>query len=308
MNTYALLVPCYNASGYLENFFFNINKQVKRFDEIIFYDDGSTDNTLQILKSNNFNVIEGHINKGSAYARNELLKQTACSWLHFHDCDDLLHPEYLLKTSKIAEDQKADVILCNVDWQNAVTCQIEISWRYSNEDIQTDPLAYTLSNPIGGINGLYYKEKLIDINGFDTSLRIWEDADLHVRLAAAKAKFYVIEETLSFSLRYGKSASSDQGKGWVYRYQALYKYFQLFQNHPILANIGREAEKTASGLILYNLPNESRLAFGLALKCGISIPTSKSILWKIIKRIVPDSLIIELRIFQLKKAFKNNFR
>lgn len=300
---YSLLVPCYNAHSYIDGFIENIAALLIPFDEVLFYDDGSTDTTAEILLSKGLNVIKGGINKGPGYSRNKLVSKSTGDWFHFHDIDDLLDPQYLTKTSKIAEEGEFDVILCNVDWLDHKTHRTLMSWKYSNTEINNNPVSYTISNPIGGINGLYRKNKFIEAGGFNTEIRIWEDADVHVKLAGNNARFHVIEEVLALSIRYPASASVDQASGWLIRSQLLAEYYKIFQQKLIRNEIGKQAQLTASALIISFQYNEARKALKLSELCNLKVPCNNSKIWSLLKTILPQILRIELRLIQLKIAF-----
>lgn len=300
---YALLVPCYNAEKFIDSFLSNINKLTKPFDETIFYDDASTDNTYQLLKSKGCTVVKGDINRGPGYARNKLAEITTCEWFHFHDIDDGLKPDYLAKTAAITQTNKADVVLCNVNWYDAHSHKTVINWEYSNILINQNPITYTIAHPIGGINGLYRKSKFMETGGFNTQIRIWEDADLHIRLATRGATFYIIEEVLSYSWRYEQSASTNQALGWLTRLNLLQEYATFLNDEPFLTQIGKQAQLTASKLILSQQYDAAKAAFQLSETCKVQIPDNHSKVWKILKTLLPAALRIELRLLQLKLAF-----
>lgn len=304
---FGLLVPCYNASEYVLEFLENIKKQEKQFDEIIFYDDASTDETVVLLEKNQCTVIKGKANKGPSFARNKLAEITSCNWFHFHDIDDFLHPEYLKKAATIAENHDVDVILCNVDWIDSQREKLLLSWQYSNDEINKNPIGYTISHPIGGINGLYKKSSFQSVVGFNCNIRLWEDADIHVRLAAVGARFHIIEEVLSYSIRHFNTLSSDQSAAWLTRLTLLKKYHNDFQEHTIRSIIGHEAQKVASNLMLLNMVLQAKESLFLSELCGVPVPDNKSISWKILKMILPSSIRIRLRVIQLKFAFRNTF-
>ncbi len=48
MNSCSLLIPCHNAAQYLLRLWETVQAQTVPFDEIICYDDGSTDNTAEV--------------------------------------------------------------------------------------------------------------------------------------------------------------------------------------------------------------------------------------------------------------------
>ena len=305
---YSLLVPCYNAQNYIEGFIENLETLILPFDEIIFYDDASEDNTVQILISKGLNVIQGKTNKGPGYARNKLVENSTCEWFHFHDIDDLLTPDYLTRTSELAEKGKFDVILCNVNWFDSRTKKLVRSWEYSDTEMNQNPLVYTISNPIGGINGLYRKTKFIETGGFNTTIRIWEDADIHVRLAGKNAIFHVIEEVLSYSIRYPTSTSPNQKLGWLTRANLLGEYYKIYKQEVVRSEIGTQAQLVASYLILYLQNNAAREALQLSELCNVKVPKNTSKVWTLLKKIIPAPLRIELRLLHLKVAFRSSTR
>lgn len=273
------------------------------FDEVLFYDDASTDRSVMMLESKGFKVIRGSENKGQGYARNRLAEASTCTWLHFHDIDDLLTVDYLAKTAAIAENDAIDVVLCNVDWYNQHGNKVILRWYYLNSEIKLNPVSYTIANPIGGINGLYRKSKFIAAGGFNSAMRIWEDADMHVRLAACNAKFHIVEEVLAIAIRYPRSASTDQVSGWLNRLKCLKDYFERFKDEINRTTIGKQAQLTASRLVLCRRYDAAKAALLLSEQCDVKVPDNNNRLWSILKLITPARLRIRLRIAQLKYAF-----
>lgn len=304
--TYGLLVPCYNAESFIDQFIGNIENLDKKFDEVIFYDDASTDNTFNVLSGKGYRVIRGEINRGPGFARNKLVKATHCQYVHFHDIDDLMDAKYLTKTSEIIQqDNDLDVVLCNVDWHDASSSQLLLKWNYSNSEINNNALAYSISNPIGGINGLYRVEKFNLSGGFNTEIKIWEDADFHVRLAATNANFFVIEETLCTSLRRSISASSNQTLAWINRSILLEEYANIYNNNAtILKVIGIEAQKAASNLVILAQFTDAKQMLRLSERCNIQVPKSQSKIWRVAKFLLHSRLRISLYMLHLKIAFK----
>ena len=301
---YSLLVPCYNATNFISGFLENLEKLTLPFDEVIFYDDASTDDTANILLALGYHVIQGTINSGPAYARNKLIEAAHFDWIHFHDIDDFMDPAFLDKTSKLAKKELVDVIICNVDWYDACTKELVVSWTYRQDEIDTHALNYTISHPIGGINGLYRKETLIEAGGFNADIRIWEDADMHVRLAGINARFCIIEEVLSYAYRYAETASSDQTVAWLIRAGQLWTYYHSYVHSNTRLEIGRQSQLAAAALLLSGSGRAARKALQLSELCGVKVPVSQKLHWRIYKGILPLFLRIELRLVHLKFAFR----
>ena len=301
-----MLVPCFNAANYIDRFLRNLSLLDRPFDEVLFYDDASTDQTRSLLMSKGYRVISGEKNMGPAYARNMLVTHASHDWIHFHDIDDAMVPSYLTKTAVLAETDQHDVILCNVDWRDRLTDELVMSWKYDNSQINDDTLKYTISHPIGGINGLYRKSKITEVGGFNSELRIWEDADLHVRLAANGASFHVIEEVLSIAFRTDGSASSNQTLGWLNRLKLLESYQRLFPEDTIQQEIGNQAQSTAARLFLSGESKAARRAFQLSEQSAVKVPIARSLIWRSLKHILPGSIRIELRLLHLHFAFRKH--
>ena len=113
----SVIIPVYNTEPYLRQCMDSIVNQTLKDIEIICVNDGSTDNSLNILKeyeSKDPRVIvidKEHKNAGAA--RNAGLKIAKGDYLVFIDSDDYAEPDYLkLMYEKIVADD-ADVCVCN---------------------------------------------------------------------------------------------------------------------------------------------------------------------------------------------------
>ena len=86
-----ICVPVYNGANYLNDSIGSILGQTYANFTLLCYDDGSTDNSVEILKSfkdKRIKIIEGKENRGGIYARAQLInvvKTEYCMWL---DDDD----------------------------------------------------------------------------------------------------------------------------------------------------------------------------------------------------------------------------
>ena len=95
MSSVSFIVPVYNKSKYLEPVLMSLKNQKGTFKrEFIFIDDGSTDDSLKILKKITANwkncIIKTQKNKGSANATNYGIKLATMKYIKFLDADDVL--------------------------------------------------------------------------------------------------------------------------------------------------------------------------------------------------------------------------
>lgn len=297
----SLLVPCFNASKYINNFIDHLVKANLKFDEVIFYNDGSTDDTLVLLKSSGFKYLTSDTNSGPGYARNRLAEITTCEYIHFHDVDDLIDPTYLIEIRKSLSSDY-DVIFCDADWIDATTGDTIIKWKYKNDSFKKDGTAYVLRTPIGGINGTYKKKTLLDLGGFDENLKIWEDADLNFRFALYNKNIFFTEKVLVTSLRYGKSTSNNDGNIRKYKYLFLNKYIHI--DEPILR---QELIKQTNRLFHETVSEKDELLYPhvkqLGEKLNVKIPLTSNILLNTLKLIIGPKLYTQLKCYLLKKIY-----
>lgn len=88
--TISVLIPTYNREKYIGACLSSIFDQTYHPIQVIVYDDGSEDRTLDIVRSfPNIRIIEGKTNRGVSYARNQLLQACPTRLAAWQDSDDL---------------------------------------------------------------------------------------------------------------------------------------------------------------------------------------------------------------------------
>ncbi|MDY0907446.1 glycosyltransferase family 2 protein [Pedobacter sp. CFBP9032] len=280
--TLALLVPCYNAESYLEEFISNLRKLTEPFDEVIFYDDGSSDTTCEVLLKHKVNHIASKLNNGPGYARNRLAEASTCQYIHFHDVDDILIKDYVSIFKQNIIKENADVILGNADWIDKMSKKTIIKWEYNLDELQKDALAYFLTHPLGIINTVYRKTSFMLVQGFDQTQRCWEDADLNIRLSAEHIKFSVINMTVAYSIRHDLGISKNQSKCWNCRIIFLINYYHNLHSkyHQIIIS---EISKCAWNLFVLGDKQGLSKAINSAQTFGIYLPINKNPILKFLK-------------------------
>ena len=110
----AVLIPCYNVEHFIADGLDSVLAAGASM--IICADDGSTDNTAEILKSyaerySQVKVFQ-HPNHGVSYTRNFLLEQLPDSVdaFTFMDADDTIAPDYLSRLEEAMERTNADIV------------------------------------------------------------------------------------------------------------------------------------------------------------------------------------------------------
>jgi glycosyltransferase involved in cell wall biosynthesis len=104
----SVLIPAYNAAATIKATLDSVLAQTAPADEILVFDDGSTDSTAAVLESYRPRVtVFLHSNHGVAYARNFLCERARGDVAAFLDSDDIWHPRYLEAQRKMIESHPA---------------------------------------------------------------------------------------------------------------------------------------------------------------------------------------------------------
>ena len=113
----SVIIPCYNVGKYLPTAFCQLKNQTYKNLQIIFVDDGSQDNTkdlLQAFASENQNVfVYCQPNGGVGSARRLGLEKVEGEYFTFYDVDDLLCPTHFENLINLAVDNCADMAICS---------------------------------------------------------------------------------------------------------------------------------------------------------------------------------------------------
>ena len=120
----SIIVPVYNAEKYVSKTLQSILKQTYQNLEVIAVNDGSTDQTRNILDEygkkypEKLRVIHTE-NQGVTLARMEGLKIARGTWIGFVDCDDMIDPDMYELLIRNAEKYDADISHCGYQMQFA---------------------------------------------------------------------------------------------------------------------------------------------------------------------------------------------
>ena len=99
----SIIIPLYNGASTIKKTLNSINcKSLGFIDEVIVYNDGSVDNSKEILnnlKKKYFKLkfYSSTVNRGGGYARNFAIKKAKNKLIFILDADDLVHKESLMK-------------------------------------------------------------------------------------------------------------------------------------------------------------------------------------------------------------------
>ena len=114
----SVIIPVYNSESFLDRLYMSLSLQYYDHIEYIFVDDGSTDesrNLIQRFQDNDPNVRYIYQeNAGTSAARNTGLRYATGDYIAFIDSDDYVLPDFIARMVSCIEETGADLVLTGV--------------------------------------------------------------------------------------------------------------------------------------------------------------------------------------------------
>ena len=185
------IIPTYNRAHIIGEAVDSVLSQTYPNVEVIVVDDGSTDNTPEILRQYGDRIrVISQRNAGPAVARNRGIKASTGEVIAFLDSDDIWLPAKLERQIALMNQagDKVPCCLCNIlmKWRDVEFASFDRAWLrpdisegiWMNVD-EVLATRFVLFNQGAAVR----REVLSKLGGFDESLRFMEDYDLPLRLA-----------------------------------------------------------------------------------------------------------------------------
>lgn len=208
----SVIIPTYNRADIVIDAINTILNQTYQNFEIIIIDDGSTDNTKQVIKEINDPRIRYIYQENSgrpSCARNKGIKIATGEYIAFLDSDDLWHHQMLEKNINALNSNNNIGFVTN--WSSYRTFQgEEIFKKICYAKNRHDYMSYLLLSPDKAYAGpstiLVKKECFEKVGCFDEEMTFCEDWDMFFRISLLY-EFYNIEEVLTYVRVHQKSLS-----------------------------------------------------------------------------------------------------
>jgi len=200
MTTISVIIPSYNRAHTLPRALDSVLAQTRPADEIFIVDDGSTDNTEQLIKHNYPQVIYiKQANQGVSAARNAAIKAAKGEWLALLDSDDEWLP-HKLATQLMLLEQQPDHKLIHSD---EIWIRNGIRVNQMKKHAKGGGWIFESCLPLCAISpsaAMIHRHLFAEVGLFDENLPACEDYDLWLRITCRLPVLYCQEPLI---LKYG---------------------------------------------------------------------------------------------------------
>lgn len=196
---FTVIIPTYNVAPYIESCLDSVLQQTFPDFEILVIDDGSTDRTVDLVKSftdERISVLVNDSNQGVSRTRNQGIDQARGEYLVLLDSDDTIEPGRLAAVNQRVEQAKPDIIFDDLLYRpegNPDTTKSAYSQRnISPEDAGNLVFNDFISKDLGILKGTFRKSFVNQHHiRFEEGFRIGEDFVFYAEmfLRGAEASF-----------------------------------------------------------------------------------------------------------------------
>lgn len=259
----SIIIPVYNRASMIGAAVDSVLAQTYRPIEIIIVDDGSVDDTpnvLRELQSRDSGILRvvTQANGGPGAARNKGLEIACGEYIQYLDSDDLLHPRKLeCQVQSLLESPDAGVSYCITLRRNQATGQMQ-PWARTAEAIDNIFPSFLPKRGWATLTPLW-RRSVCDQIGLWKSYRVMEDWEHDLRAGLLEVKPVHVPEALCTVVDHDQNRASGMNEGYT---TERVKY--LFLAHESIWGLMKQHGKTDRGY----LEAFSRTMFWIARMCG----------------------------------------
>jgi glycosyltransferase involved in cell wall biosynthesis len=229
----AVVIPTHNRSDLLRVTLKNVLCQEGVDLQIAVVDDGSTDDTPEILASfrsdSRFVLHRLDPAGGACKARNLGVSLTDAPYVCYLDSDDLLHPEKLARqVGVLKRNADIDLAVCQMAHFEVDPNEATLLW---NTFAGAEPrLRFLGHDPVWGMHAPLWRRAALDrIGGLDETLPMAQDFEFHLRALLMGCRAHLSPELLTYCRRHaGPTIGSAKN---IKRIETLLNVFDSVAEH-----------------------------------------------------------------------------
>jgi glycosyltransferase involved in cell wall biosynthesis len=227
---FSVVVPAFNSAAFIAATLKSALRQTHPPAEVIVVNDGSTDETVEIVQGFGDKVrLLSQPNQGVSAARNFGIQNARSEWIALLDSDDLWRADKLeLQARAILENPGADFVY---------TSSYTFSENWLEKLVPAPPVSRIKQELEGWIpfsvsTVVFRRSKALEIGGFDPAMRLAEEWDMWLRFIQAGTEFAAVEECVAFYRRSPQSLSH-QAKAYL-KFQKIVVKKHIARGEPAI--------------------------------------------------------------------------
>lgn len=245
----SVIVPVYNVEKYIEKCLDSLLNQTLKDIEIIVVNDGSKDNSKEIIKEYEKNNPEKIVylekqNGGLSDARNFGLPYAKGEYIAFVDSDDYVELDMYEKMYELAKKENSDMVECDFYWEYPNKQKIDIGQIYYNQKEMLQKARVVAWNKL--IKRSILEESKVQ---FPKGYR-YEDVEFTYKLIPYLKKVSFVKEPFIHYIQRENSISNVQNERTKEIFEVLEHVIEYYKEKGIYKEYEQELEYTYARILL----------------------------------------------------------
>ncbi len=245
----SVIVPVYNVEKYLKKCLDSLINQTIQDIEIIVVNDGSKDNSEEIIKEYEKNNPEKIVylkkeNGGLSDARNYGIPYAKGEYIAFLDSDDYVELDMYEKMYELAKKENSDMVECDFYWEYPNKTKIDIGQIYSNQKEMLQKARVVAWNKL--IKRSILEESKVQ---FPKGYR-YEDVEFTYKLIPYLKKVSFAKEPFIHYIQRENSISNVQNERTKEIFEVLEHVIEYYKEKGIYKEFEKELEYTYARILL----------------------------------------------------------
>ena len=192
----SVCIPCHNNALHVAEAVQSALAQTHPSIEVVVVDDGSTDDSVEVLRGFGDRItLEAGPNRGACAARNRALALSHGEYINFLDADDRLLPRKIETQLPFLINDEADLVFCE-GYLFAEGEGLNSHPLSFPDPSGVDPFVYLIKRGVSTEGPLHRRDTLDRVGGFREKVKRGQERDLHMRLGACGVRLHWIDEVL----------------------------------------------------------------------------------------------------------------
>lgn len=242
-----VVIPNYNYARFLGQAIDSVLAQTFRDFEVLVIDNGSTDNSIDVLRGygNRVRWI-GQENRGQAGSRNRGIEESRGKFIAFLDADDVWSENKLEKQMPLFKNPKVGLVYCGIAVTDVDLKVREVVLPQSRGRVLCDFTDGGRAVVVGGESSCIIRRECLDrAGGFDPNLSLSSGWDMYRRIASSY-EFDYVSEPLIFYRQHGNNTTQSL-VSWAHDVPIILE--KMFSD-PLCSKIHHKRRRTWSKFLL----------------------------------------------------------
>lgn len=246
LNKVSVVMPAYNAARFISYSIVSVLTQTYSNIELVIVNDGSTDNTVEVIESfknkypDKIIFINKPVNEGTVKAINRAFEEATGDYLCWLSADDMYFETMVeSQLNYLLDNPEMDVCFSKhilIDENNKFLGNDYITDELANEILNNKSWIYNqmlfVGNAFHGCSVFGKREKFVETGGFDPQYKYAHDYDYWLRLASVSNIGFVNEYNVMGRIH--EAQVSNQGHNLE---DEMRVFFGLLANRPMFEKL-----------------------------------------------------------------------